>query len=248
MGIACITGATSGIGRAAAERFLREGWTVIAMGRRADRLRELADAYPGRVLPIPLDVRDRKAVEAVFAGLPAPFAAVDVLLNSAGLALDLSPAQDCDVTDWDIMVDTNIKGLMYCTHAVLPGMISRKQGHIINIGSIAGTYAYPGGNVYGASKGFVLQFSRNLRCDLHGTGVRVTNIEPGLLETEFSTVRFKGDQNRADSVYTGTKPLVAKDIADIVWWVNATPEHVDITQVEVMPTTQSLGGTRVFKE
>ena len=254
MPIACITGATSGIGRAAVERFVREGWLVVAVGRREDRLRELKDEFPGRVIEtLALDVRDRDCVLTAFGALEERYSASDteplvVLVNSAGLALGLEPAQECSLEDWETMVDTNVKGLMFCTRALLPGMVRRGFGHVVNIGSIAGSYAYPGGNVYGASKSFVLQFSRGLRCDLHGTGVRVTNIEPGLLETDFSSVRFKGDEERAASVYRGTKPLTASDIADIIWWVVATPAHVDITQVEVMPTTQSLGATRVFKE
>ena len=253
MPIACITGATSGIGRACVERFVREGWSVVAIGRREDRLNELKEEYPGGVIEtLPLDVRDRDRVLEELGALEERCSATDaeplvVLVNSAGLALGLEPAQECSLDDWEIMVDTNVKGLMFCTRALLPGMVRRGLGHIINIGSIAGSYAYPGGNVYGASKSFVQQFSRGLRCDLHGTGVRVTNIEPGLLETEFSSVRFKGDEERASAVYRGTRPLVASDIADIIWWVVAAPLHVDITQVEVMPTTQSLGATRVFK-
>ncbi len=182
--IACITGATSGIGRATAERFVAEGWKVIATGRREDRLQELvAAAGSGMVLPLPLDVSDRAAVERTFAALPAAFAEIDMLVNNAGLALGLEPAHQCNLDDWDTMVDTNIKGLTYCTRAILPGMVARGRGHVVNVGSIAGSYAYPGGNVYGATKAFVEQFSRNLRCDLHGTGVRVTNVEPGFLET-----------------------------------------------------------------
>lgn len=200
----------------------------------------LRTSSPGRVIEtLALDVRDRDCVLTAFGALEERYSASDteplvVLVNSAGLALGLEPAQECSLEDWETMVDTNVKGLMFCTRALLPGMVRRGFGHVVNIGSIAGSYAYPGGNVYGASKSFVLQFSRGLRCDLHGTGVRVTNIEPGLLETEFSSVRFKGDEERAASVYRGTKPLTASDIADIIWWVVATPAHVDITQVEVM--------------
>ncbi|MEG1610202.1 MAG: SDR family NAD(P)-dependent oxidoreductase [Bilophila sp.] len=244
MAIVLITGATSGVGKATAERFLREGWTVVAVGRREERLKELVQAHPGKVIGLPVDVRDKSAVAKAFVGISD---SVDVLVNCAGLALGIAPAQECSLEDWDTMVDTNIKGLMYCTRLVLPSMVERKCGHIINIGSIAGTYAYPGSNVYGATKGFVLQFSRALRCDVHGTGVRVTDVEPGLLETEFSSVRFKGDDKRATDLYKDAEPLVAEDIADIVWWVNAKPARVTITQVEVMPTTQSLASARVYR-
>ena len=223
MPVAYITGATSGIGRATAERFIEEGWTVVAMARREERLQELQDAHPGSVHCFKLDVRDKAAVEHVF--------------SEAKERLD----------DWDTMVDTNIKGLLYCTRAALPGMVERHSGHVVNLGSIAGTYAYPGSNVYGASKGFVLQFSRGLRCDLHGTGVRVTDVEPGLLESEFSNVRFKGDESRFDTLYENAYPLRPEDIADTIWWVVSRPAHVNVSQVEVMPTTQSLASARVFK-
>lgn len=247
MSVIFITGATSGIGRAAVERFAGEGWQVIAAGRRKERLDELAKTFPGKILPLQLDVTDAKAVQAAFDGLKAPFAPVDVLLNNAGLALGTAPAQACSLEDWNTMVDTNIKGVMTCARVVLPGMVERKSGHILNIGSIAGSYAYPGGNVYCSSKAFVEQFSRTLRCDLHGTGVRVTNIEPGLLETEFSKVRMKGDNTAADKLYENADPLVAKDIADCIWWAVTMPKHVNINCIEVMPVSQSHGGLRVYK-
>ena len=247
MPVAYITGATSGIGRATAERFIEEGWTVVAMARREERLQELKDAHPDNVHCFKLDVRDKAAVEHVFAEAKERFGAPDVLVNNAGLALGLEPAQACSLDDWDTMVDTNIKGLLYCTRAALPGMVERHSGHVVNLGSIAGTYAYPGSNVYGASKGFVLQFSRGLRCDLHGTGVRVTDIEPGLLESEFSNVRFKGDESRFDTLCENAHPLRPEDIADTIWWVVSRPAHVNVSQVEVMPTTQSLASARVFK-
>ena len=250
MSTICITGATSGIGRATLERFVREGWKAIAVGRRKERLEELKEAYPESVVAvIPLDVRDRKAVFTALSELESSLAEpISVLVNNAGLALGLDPVQCCDVDDWENMVDTNIKGLLYCTRALLPGMVQRGAGHVVNIGSIAGSWPYPGGNVYGATKSFVLQFSRNLRCDLHGTGIRVTNIEPGLLETEFSLVRFKGDEGRAATVYEGTEPLTAADIANIVWFAVSVPAHVNINHIEVMPVCQSLGSTRVCRK
>ena len=246
--VVCITGATSGIGRATAGRFLKEGWQVVAVGRRAEKLAELEQAHPGKVKGIALDVRDKERVKRELAGLKAPFAPVDVLVNNAGLALGLEPAQEASLEDWETMIDVNLKGLLYCTEALLPGMAKRGSGHVVNLGSIAGSYAYPGGNVYGATKAFVEQFSRNLRCDLHGTGVRVTNVEPGLLETEFSLVRFKHDAAAAAAVYKGTDPLVADDIADIIYWACSRPARVDICRVEVMPTCQSCGATRVYRK
>ncbi len=245
--VVCVTGATSGIGRACVERFVGEGRLVVAAGRRQDRLEALEKAHPGRVKGVVLDVRDREAVLRELRGLAAPFAPVDVLINNAGLALGLDPAWECPAEDWETMVDVNIKGLLYCTEALLPGMTERGRGHVVNMGSIAGSYAYPGGNVYGATKAFVEQFSRNLRCDLHGTGVRVTNVEPGLLETEFSLVRFKNDAEAADAVYRGTDPLTAEDIADLVFWACSRPERVNICRVEIMPTCQSCGGPRVWR-
>lgn len=243
MPVVCVTGATSGIGRATVERFVKEGWEAVATGRRADRLEALAAEHPGRVRTLCLDVRDGEEVKRAFEEMGD----LDVLVNNAGLALGLEPAQECSLEDWDTMVDTNIKGLLYCTRAALPGMVARKSGHVVNLGSIAGTYAYPGSNVYGASKGFVLQFSRGLRCDLHGTGVRVTDIEPGLLQSEFSDVRFKGDESRFRDLYKNAHPLRPEDVADAIWWVVSRPAHVNVSQVEIMPTTQSLASARVFK-
>lgn len=244
MPVVCVTGATSGIGRATVERFVKEGWEAVALGRREERLAALAAEHPGRIRTARLDVRHRDEVEQVFKAMGD----IDVLVNNAGLALGLEPAQECSLDDWDTMVDTNIKGLLYCTRAALPGMVARKAGHVVNLGSIAGTYAYPGSNVYGASKGFVLQFSRGLRCDLHGTGVRVTDIEPGLLESEFSDVRFKGDESRFENLYKNAHPLRPEDVADTIWWVTTRPAHVNVSQVEIMPTTQSLASARVFKD
>jgi 3-hydroxy acid dehydrogenase/malonic semialdehyde reductase len=183
------------------------------------------------------------------AGLPAEFAEIDVLVNNAGLALGLEPAQNADLDQWDQMVDTNCKGLTYCTRAILPGMVARRRGHVINLGSIAGTYPYPGGNVYGATKAFVHQFSLNLRSDLHGTGVRVTSVEPGLSGgTEFSVVRFDGDQSKAEQVYQGVEPLGPDDVAEAVHWTASLPAHVNINVVEMMPVAQSFGPLPVARE
>lgn len=241
--IAFITGATSGFGAACARLFAANGWSLVLCGRRRERLdalrAELAEAAP--VHAAALDVRDEAAVNAAVAALPAEFAEIDLLVNNAGLALGLEPAHRCDMEDWQRMVDTNIKGLMYCTRAVLPGMVARDRGHIVNIGSVAGTYPYPGGNVYGATKAFVKQFSLNLRADLLGTRVRVTNVEPGLAESEFSLVRFKGDEGKANKTYEGTQPLRPEDIADIVYWVATRPAHVNLNSIEVMPVCQATG-------
>ena len=245
----CITGATSGFGKACAERFAQEGWRLIVTGRRTDRLKELTEQW--RDVPVhavKLDVRDLAAVEAMVRDLPAEFRDVDVLVNNAGLALGLQGAHQADLRDWETMIDTNIKGLCYLTRCLLPGMVARKQGHIINMGSIAGTYPYPGGNVYGATKAFVKQFSRNLLTDLIHTKIRVTNIEPGLSESEFSIVRFHGDKDKADAVYRGTEPLTPADIAEIVHWVTSVPPHVNICTVEVMPVCQSCGPLAIHRE
>lgn len=244
----CITGATAGFGAACARRFAADGCKLIVTGRRKDRLDQLVDELGAEsCLPLAFDVRDADAVRESLTSLPAPFAAVDVLVNNAGLALGLEPAQRASLEDWETMIDTNLKGLMYCTRALLPGMVERGTGHVVNLGSIAGSYPYPGGNVYGATKAFVMQFSRNLRADLHGTGVRVTNIEPGLAESEFSVVRFKGDTAKAASIYDGTAPLRPEDIADLIHFVVNCPAHVNINRLEVMPTCQSFGALPVHR-
>lgn len=237
-----VTGASAGFGTAIARRFIAEGHRVVATARRLDRLDALRAELGESLLPVQLDVRDRAAVEAVIAGLPAAFAEIDVLVNNAGLALGLEPAQAASLDDWEQMVDTNCKGLMYCTHAVLPGMVARRRGHIVNLGSTAGEWPYPGGNTYGATKAFVRQFSMNLRADLVGTGVRATDIEPGLCGgTEFSNVRFKGDDAKAESMYANTQPLTADDIAETVHWVVSRPAHVNINIVQLMPQSQAFG-------
>ena len=241
-----VTGASVGFGAAIARRFAADGARVIAAARRTGPLEELAAAFDGAVLPLALDVRDRAAVQAAVAGLPDRFASVDVLVNNAGLALGLEPAHRADLDEWDRMIDTNCRALATCSRAVLPGMVARGRGHVINIGSIAATYPYPGGNVYGATKAFVRQFSRNLRSDLHGTGVRVTCVEPGLAGgTEFSTVRFGGDSTRAAAVYENTEPLRPEDIAEAVAWAAAQPSHVNINEIELMPVAQSPAALQV---
>ena len=244
-----VTGASAGFGASIARRFAADGDRVVVTARRADRIDELAKELGDAVLPVTFDVRDRAAVAAAVAGLPAEFAEIDVLVNNAGLALGLEPAYKADLDQWDQMVDTNCKGLTYCTRAILPGMVDRRRGHVINLGSIAGTYPYPGGNVYGASKAFVHQFSLDLRSDLHGTGVRVTSVEPGLSGgTEFSVVRFDGDRDRADGVYQGVDPLGPDDVAEAVHWTASLPAHVNINVVEMMPVAQSFGPLPVAKD
>jgi NADP-dependent 3-hydroxy acid dehydrogenase YdfG len=247
--IALITGATSGFGKSCAARFSENGWDLVLVGRRQERLETLKAELEAksRVHIIPMDVRDRASVMDRLQNLPEPFQAVDVLINSAGLALGLEPAHQTDLDDWDTMVDTNIKGLMYCTRAILPGMVQRNRGHIINMGSVAGTYPYPGGNVYGATKAFVKQFSRNLRADILGANVRVTNIEPGMAQTEFSVVRFKGSASKADDVYQNTTPLTGGDIAQIVFFVATLPAHININALEVMPVCQAWGPFAVHR-
>jgi 3-hydroxy acid dehydrogenase/malonic semialdehyde reductase len=237
---ALVTGATSGFGTACAEALAAAGARVIATGRREDRLRELARRLGDRVHAVALDVRDRDAVFAAVQGLPAPFTEIDVLVNNAGLALGLEPAQRASLDEWETMIQTNCTGLVTVTRAVLPGMIARNRGHVVNVGSVAGTYPYPGGNVYGATKAFVRQFSLNLRSDLLGTPVRVTSIEPGMAETEFSLVRFQGDAERARKVYEGVTPLSAGDVADAILWAVTRPPHVNVNALELMPVQQAF--------
>ena len=244
-----ITGATSGFGRATAELFRSNGWQLILTGRRKERLLELQQKLgKSDVHVAAFDVRDRHLVEAMVKNIPQKFQDIDILLNNAGLALGLGPAHEADLDEWDNMVDTNIKGLLYMTRQVLPKMVARGAGQVINIGSIAGSWPYPGGNAYGGTKAFVQQFSRNLRADLKGTGIRVTNIEPGLAESEFSIVRFGGDVAKASKVYEGTKPLTPVDIAEIIYWTASRPAHVNINSVEVMPVCQSWGNFEISRK
>ena len=236
-----VTGASSGFGAAVARRFAADGARVVVAARRTDRLQGLADEFGPQVLPLQLDVRDRARVAMAVQRLPEEFSAIDVLVNNAGLALGLKPAQEAELDDWDQMIDTNCKGLVYCTRAILPGMVARGRGHVINLGSVAGGYPYPGGNVYGGTKAFVHQFSLNLRSDLHGTGVRVSCVEPGMADTEFSLVRFGGDRARADNVYAGMQPMTADDIAEAIHWAASLPAHVNVNTIELMATAQSWG-------
>ena len=249
-GTVVITGASSGFGRAAAKRFASEGYRLVLMARRLERLTDLASMLeedaPCHV--VELDVRDSNAVSEAFATLPELFHQPDILINNAGLALGLSGADAVDLDDWETMVDTNIKGVMYCTRACLPMMVEQGRGHVINMGSVAANWPYPGGNVYGGTKAFVQQFTRNLRADLLGKGVRATVIEPGMCETEFSFVRFSGDQSKAAAVYEGMKPLSAEDIADVIVWVALRPAHVNINQIELMPVEQSWSPFAVQRE
>ncbi|HEY0206588.1 MAG TPA: SDR family NAD(P)-dependent oxidoreductase [Acetobacteraceae bacterium] len=236
-----VTGATSGFGDAISRRAVRDGHRVIATGRRADRLEALQREMGDAVLPLALDVTDAEAVAALPGSLPAGWAEVDVLVNNAGLALGISTAQQASVADWDTMVATNVSGVIRLTHALLPGMVARDRGHVVNLGSTAGTYPYPGGNVYGSSKAFVAHFTANLKADLVGTGVRVTCVEPGLVGgSEFSQVRM-GDPDKAAAVYAGTTPLTPEDVAETVAWVIGLPAHVNINRVEMMPTCQAPG-------
>jgi 3-hydroxy acid dehydrogenase/malonic semialdehyde reductase len=240
--IVLVTGATAGFGAAIARRFASGGHRIVAVGRRADRLEALqAELGADRVHTLQLDIRDGAAVAAALASLPGVFAEVDVLVNNAGLALGLGPAHKASLAEWDTMIATNVTGLVHVTRALLPGMVARDRGHVVNIGSTAARYPYPGGNVYGATKAFVRQFSLNLRADLAGTRLRVTDVEPGLVGgSEFSTVRFGGDTERAAKVYEGADPLTPEDVAEAVHWVATLPPRVNINVLEMMPVSQSF--------
>jgi 3-hydroxy acid dehydrogenase/malonic semialdehyde reductase len=244
-----VTGASSGFGAAVTRRVAGAGGKVVAAARRTERLQALAtELGRDKVLPLTLDVRDRAAVQRAVAELPAGFDAVDTLVNDAGLALGLERAPQADLDDWDRMIDTNCRGLVYVTRALLPGMVARGRGHVINLGSVAGTYPYPGGNVYGATKAFVHQFSLNLRSELHGTGLRVTCIEPGMCgDTEFSQVRFGGDREKASGVYAGMQPLTPEDIAAAIVWAASQPPHVNVNVIELMPVAQSFAPFQVAR-
>ena len=244
-----VTGATAGFGDAFARRFIRDGHRVIATGRRAERLESLRAELGDRLHVAAFDMRDTQAVAGFVAGLPEGWRGIDVLVNNAGLALGLSPAWEASLDEWDQMIDTNIRGLVHMTRAILPGMVARNNGLIINLGSIAGEYPYPGGNVYGGTKAFVRQFSLNLRADLVGLNVRVTDIEPGLVGgSEFSAVRFGGDVEKAAAVYAGTQPLMPEDIAETAAWLVSLPPHVNINTIEMMPTCQASAALAVRRK
>lgn len=244
---ALITGATAGFGRAAARKFIDNGWQVIAAGRRAERLDALRAELGDALHTACFDIRDEAAMRAALAALPERFRGIDLLVNNAGLAQGTKPAQDALLSDWKTMIDTNVTALVTLTHALLPTLIARK-GALINISSTAAIYPYTGGNVYAGSKAFVSQFSLNLRADLHGSGVRVTAIEPGMAETEFTVVRTHGDQAASDKLYAGAHPMTAEDIADTIFWVATLPPHLNINRIELMPTSQSFAGFQVHRD
>ncbi|MFJ5478400.1 bifunctional NADP-dependent 3-hydroxy acid dehydrogenase/3-hydroxypropionate dehydrogenase YdfG [Pectobacterium carotovorum] len=244
-----VTGATAGFGESITRKFISAGHKVIATGRRQERLDALKAELGDALYPLKLDVRDRQAIEQAVATLPAEWRTIDVLVNNAGLALGLEPAHKASIDDWENMIDTNNKGLVFMTRALLPAMVERNIGHVINIGSTAGNWPYAGGNVYGASKAFVQQFSLGLRADLSGTRIRVTNIEPGLVGgTEFSAVRFKGNDDKVSKTYDNTTPLTAEDVSEAVFWVATLPAHVNINTLEMMPVSQSFAGLSVHRE
>ena len=244
-----ITGASAGFGKALAERLVANGHRVIGCARRLDKLNALAETLGEAFLPVVMDVSDTASIPQIIADLPDDFKQIDVLVNNAGLALGTEPAHKASLDDWMRMTDTNIKGLMALTHAVLPAMVERDSGYVINVGSIAGSWPYFGGNVYGATKAFVKQFSLNLRADLIGTQVRVTNLEPGnVAGTEFSNVRYHGDDDKAAKVYDGFKTMTGEDIGDILLWLIESPAHINVNRLEVMPVAQTYNGLTVAKK
>ncbi|WJV64560.1 bifunctional NADP-dependent 3-hydroxy acid dehydrogenase/3-hydroxypropionate dehydrogenase YdfG [Pectobacteriaceae bacterium CE70] len=244
-----VTGATAGFGEAITRRFIKEGHKVIACGRRQERLDVLKDELGASLHTLRLDVRNQKSIDQAITSLPAAWRNIDVLVNNAGLALGLEPAHKAYVNDWETMIDTNNKGLVFVTRALLPDMVKRNIGHVINMGSTAGNWPYAGGNVYGASKAFVRQFSLGLRADLFGTRVRVTNIEPGLVGgTEFSAVRFKGNEDKVHQTYDKADPLMPDDIAEAVFWVATLPAHININTLEMMPVNQTFAGLKVYRD
>lgn len=248
--IALITGASAGFGKAIARQLCKDGYQVILAARRLKKLEELRDELGyDNSYALEMDVSTTDSIDKALASLPEEWSNIDLLINNAGLALGLDKAFEADFTKWLTMINTNIIGLTYLTHQILPEMVKKNSGMIINIGSTAGTIPYPGGNIYGASKAFVKQFSLNLRADLAGTKIRVTNIEPGLCEgTEFSSVRFDGDQQRVEAIYAGAHAIQAKDIANTVSWIAGQPEHVNINRIEIMPVSQSFGPQPVHRD
>ncbi|WP_307976387.1 SDR family oxidoreductase [uncultured Streptococcus sp.] len=247
---ALVTGASAGFGQAIVKRLVSEGYQVIGAARRMEKLRALQEEIGEDLFfPLQMDITDTASVDQALASLPKPWQTIDILVNNAGLALGLEPAYEADFTDWMTMINTNIVGLVYLTCQILPDMVKRDTGLIINLGSTAGTVPYPGANVYGASKAFVKQFSLNLRADLAGKHIRVSNIEPGLCEgTEFSNVRFKGDDVRADKLYQGAHAIRPEDIAETVAWIASQPDHVNINRIEIMPVSQTFGPQPVYRD
>ena len=244
-----ITGASAGFGKALSRLLIAKGHRVIGCARRLDRLNALAQDLGELFLPVVMDVSQPETIPKIIADLPEAFKQIDVLVNNAGLALGTEPAHESDLNDWTRMVDTNIKGLMSVSHAILPAMVARNSGYVINVGSIAGSWPYFGGNVYGATKAFVKQFSLNLRADLVGTQVRVTNLEPGnVAGTEFSNVRYHGDDDKAAQVYEGFKTMTGEDIADILLWLIESPAHINVNRLEVMPVAQTYNGLTIAKQ
>lgn len=244
-----ITGASAGFGEVMCRAFTAAGFNVVGAARRMEKLQALAEELGGSFYPLQMDVADTSSVPAALQSLPEDFKEIDCLINNAGLALGLDSADKADFADWQTMIQTNIVGLTFLTRQILPQMVERKSGYIINIGSIAGNYPYPGGNVYGATKAFVRQFSLNLRADLAGTGIRVTDIEPGLCGgTEFSNVRFKGDDERAAGVYENIRFIRPEDIADTALWLYRRPAHMNVNTIEIMPVAQSFGALPVVRE
>lgn len=244
-----ITGASAGFGEAMCRAFTAAGFNVVGAARRMEKLQALAEELGGSFYPLQMDVADTSSVPAALQSLPEGFKEIDCLINNAGLALGLDSADKADFADWQTMIQTNIVGLTFLTRQILPQMVERKSGYIINIGSIAGNYPYPGGNVYGATKAFVRQFSLNLRADLAGTGIRVTDIEPGLCGgTEFSNVRFKGDDERAAGVYENIRFIRPEDITDTALWLYRRPAHMNVNTIEIMPVAQSFGALPVVRE
>ena len=245
---ALITGATAGFGAAAVRRFASAGWRVIATGRRVDRLKKLVEEFgTDKVFTLAFDMRKPEAIEAALATLPDSFRKIDLLINNAGLALGTAPAQKADLAQWNQMIETNVTGLVTITHKLLATLMAQK-GAIINISSVAATYPYPGGNVYGGSKAFVSQFSLGLRSDLHGTGVRVTSVEPGMAETEFTLVRTSGNQTVSDNLYKGANPMTAENVAETLFWIATLPPHMNINRIEMMPVNQSFSPFQVHRE
>ncbi|WP_392558965.1 SDR family oxidoreductase [Orbus mooreae] len=249
MNTVLVTGASAGFGEAICRKLIADGYKVIGAARREDKLKSLATELGDNFLPLQFDVTQKDAVDNILATLPIGFQQIDILINNAGLALGIEPAYEADYTDWETMVQTNIIGMMHLTRTILPGMVERNFGYIINLGSIAGTYPYRGGNVYGATKAFVKQFSANLRTDLFGKKIRVTNVEPGLCGgTEFSNVRFHGDNAKANDVYKNVQYITAEDIANTISWLVNTPPHMNVNSIEIMPIAQAPAGLNVSKE